>query len=240
MPKHFFFDLDNTLTASRRRIEPAHAILLERLRENHDIVVVTGGTREHIREQLTPAFDGMYIALAQSGSDAVDTDGTELWYGALSSEQVRAVLQFIDILKKSFDIKVKDENDLVDNRGAQVGYSVIGYHEDSVKKDALDPDFSRRRAMLDRFPAEIQTLTKVGIEVFPAGSSGYNFTIIGKDKGANVARLITLKEWPAEECIYVGDALGPGENDASVIGIIPTKAVKDYRGTYEYLSSILV
>lgn len=240
MPKHFFFDLDNTLTASRRQIEPAHALRLHALAKEHDVIVVTGGTREHIRAQLTPEFDGSYIVLAQSGSHAVDADGTELWYEALTQAQVEKTLSFIEILKKQFGIAVMDENDLIDNRGAQVGYSVIGYHEDSAKKDAFDPDFSRRRTMLDRFPAEITELNNVGIEVFPAGSSGYNFTIIGKDKGANVARLISQKNWPPEDCIYVGDALGPGENDASVIGIIPTKAVKDYHGTFEYLASILI
>ncbi|OHB18549.1 MAG: hypothetical protein A2854_00250 [Parcubacteria group bacterium RIFCSPHIGHO2_01_FULL_56_18] len=240
MPKHFFFDLDNTLTASRRRIEPAHAELFGKLCEAADVIVVTGGTAVHIREQLTPAFEGRYLLLAQSGNHAIDKNGTELWYGPFSADQVAATLSCIEILKKSFGLTVKDENDLIDNRGAQISYSVIGYHEDPAKKDAFDPDFSKRRAMLDRFPKEIAALAKVGVEVFPAGSSGYNFTIIGKDKGANVGRLVSLKGWDKDECIYIGDALGPGENDASVIGVIPTKSVKDYHETYEYLSSILV
>jgi phosphomannomutase len=239
MTKHFFFDLDNTLTPSRRPLKKEHVPLFDALCQKADVIVVTGGTKEHIEEQVGPSLD-RYFILAQSGNHALDKDGNELWRKQLSPEQVRESLALIEQMRDAFAIKVRDEGDLIDNRGALIGYSVIGYHEGPANKDAFDPDFSRRKEMLTRFPVELARLREVGIEVFPAGSSGFNFTLIGSDKGVNVGRLMTLRDWPKDDCIYVGDALGPGENDHSVVGVIRTHAVTGPDDTFAYISSVLV
>ncbi|HEY4516549.1 MAG TPA: HAD-IIB family hydrolase [Candidatus Paceibacterota bacterium] len=238
MLKHIFFDLDNTLTKSRRRIDLRHEELFARLCAERDVIVVTGGTQIHIEEQLGPSKGGYFI-LAQSGNHAVDKNGGTLWEEKLSGQQTQACLDFIEKLKRAFAITVKDESDLIDNRGAQIGYSVIGYHEDPAKKDAFDAGFARRKAMLAQFRDEVGNLRVVGIEVFPAGSSGFNFTIIGKDKGVNVARLMQREHWNKDECIYVGDALDPGENDYSVVGVIATHAVSSPDETFEYVKTLL-
>ena len=238
MLKHLFFDLDNTLTPSRRPLKPEHAPLFARLCAARDVIVVTGGTSEHIEQQLGPSL-GNYFILAQSGNHAVDKSGAELWREQLSERQVSVSIELIEKIERAFALAVRDESDLVDNRGAQIGYSVVGYHEDPKIKDAFDPDFSKRKAMLERFLDELRTLRNIGIEVFPAGSSGYNFTLIGKDKGVNVARLIEREDWIKEECIYVGDALGPGENDHSVVGVIETLAVKGPDDTFAWVADFL-
>lgn len=238
MLKHIFFDLDNTLTKSRRPIAPEHGDAFAQLCAQRDVIVVTGGTQVHIEEQLGPSM-GRYFILAQSGNHAVEKGGLTLWEEKLSPEQVNACMDFIEKLKQAFDVRVKDERDLIDDRGAQIGYSVIGYHEDPAKKDAFDPGFKRRKEVLARFPEDIRSLNAVGIEVFPAGSSGFNFTVIGKDKGVNVARLIEQEGWKREECLYVGDALGPGENDFSVVGVIATHAVKGPDETFAFIAKML-
>jgi HAD superfamily hydrolase (TIGR01484 family) len=239
MSKHVFFDLDNTLTKSRRPIQKEYEPTFEELCRERDVIIVTGGTDEHIQQQLGPATH-RYFILGQSGNHAMHKNGTELWREELSEKQLRAIYVFIDLLKAAFAVPVRDEEDLVENRGAQVGYSVIGYHEDPAKKDAFDPGFSRRKEMLAKFPKEHAMLKKVGIEVLPAGSSGFNFTLIGKDKGVNVARLIDHEGWKKEECLYVGDALGPGENDFSVVGVIKTQQVKDPDDTFLYIEQNLL
>jgi phosphomannomutase len=239
MPKHVFFDLDNTLAPSRRLLKPEHQPLFERLCGESDVIVVTGGTEEHIVAQLGPSL-GRYFILGQSGNHSIDKDGTELWRDALSQDQKAACVACIEVLKRGFSVSVADENDLIDDRGAQMSYSVIGFHETPLKKDAFDPDFSKRKAMLARFPEELEKLRRVGIEIFPAGSSGFNLTMIGKDKGVNVGRLCDLKKWKRAESLYVGDALGLGENDASVIGVVPTQAVKDPDATFRFIKESLL
>lgn len=239
MPKHLFFDLDKTLTASRSPLAPAHQELFDRLCDGKDVVVVSGGSLPQIREQVTPRFDGRYFSLAQSGNQAVDKNGNELWNEPLNGSQVAAIDRFIGLLKKYFNIATRDENDIVENRGAQVSYSVIGFHEDIAKKYAFDPDDRKRQAALAAHAEELARLREAGVDVTPAGTTVFNFIPLGKHKGFNIKRFIEREGWNKEDCIYVGDALFPGGNDETVIGVIPTQAVTGPDETFEYVAKML-
>lgn len=239
MQKHFFFDLDKTLTRSRSEMDPAHQELFERLCTEYDVVVVSGGNRAQIREQATSRFDGMYFSLAQSGNEAFDKAGQKMWYDTLSDAQTGAILAFIEKLKGYFAIEVKDSDDLVDHRGAQISYSVIGFHETIENKYAFDPDDSKRQAALKALSDDVDALTAAGIEVVPAGTTTYNFYEHGKHKGFNIARLLEKEGWNKDECIYIGDALFPGGNDETVIGVIPTHAVTGPDDTFAFIKGVL-
>jgi hydroxymethylpyrimidine pyrophosphatase-like HAD family hydrolase len=220
-------------------MEDAHQELFSKLAHIADIVIATGGTLEHIKHQATERFSGTYHALAQSGNHCTLADGTELWYEPLTPDQETHILSFVEVLKKHFAHVPKDESDLVDRRGAQIGYSVIGYHEDIAKKYAFDPGDVKRREALATHAGHVTHLKSVGVEVVPAGTTGYNFIPLGKHKGHNVRRLCTHMGWNPDDCLYIGDALFPGGNDEAVIGVIPTHAVKDHHETFEYLESLL-
>lgn len=240
MPKHFFFDLDGTLTRSHALINPAHVAPLAQLCERKDVVVVTGGTAPDIKKQLTAPLEGKYFMLAQSGGHALDKNGAELWRVTISPEQTASILDLIEKMKRSFNIKVRDEKDCVELRGSQVSYSVLGYNEKVEKKYAFDPDFTKRKQMLANYPEELAHLKSIGIEVAVGGTTTFNFTLIGQDKGSNVARLIQHEKWNKEECLYVGDALGPGENDYAVVGVIATHAVKNENEAFDFIKANLL
>ncbi len=239
MTSHFFFDLDKTLTTSRSEMDPAHRPLFKQLCTERDVAIMSGGNEQQIREQTTAKFDGMYYALGQSGNHAVDKSGSELWNDVLTPEQVTATLAFIEQLKQHFAIDVRDPDDLVENRGAQISYSVIGFHEDTEKKYAFDPDDSRRAAALQQMVTGVTALNTAGVEVVPAGTTTYNFMALGRHKGYNVRRFIEHMGWNAADCVYVGDALFPGGNDSSVIGIIPTHAVRGPDDTFSFIKEML-
>lgn len=239
MPKHFFFDLDKTLTASRSPMNAAHQDVFERLCRKRDVVVVSGGSDAQIHDQVTSRFDGMYYSMGQSGNHAIEKDGKELWNDVLSPAQVAATDAFIKSLKKHFALDVRDPNDLVENRGAQISYSVIGFHEDIHKKYTFDPDDSKRRAALESLKSELIALNDAGVEVVPAGTTTYNFFAFGRHKGYNVRRFIDYEGWTAQDCVYVGDALFPGGNDETVIGVIPTHAVTTPDDTFIFITQML-
>jgi len=240
MPKHFFFDLDKTLTMSRSPMSADHVPLFSRLCRERDVVVVTGGNMASIKAQLPRESDGMYYVLAQSGNHAVDKDGSVVWYEKLTEEQTKVVLAFVEILKRHFNVIVKDENDLVEHRGAQIGYSVLGYHEDIEKKYAFDPGDVKRAAALAAHPKEIENLHKHNIEAVPGGTTTINFYALGRHKGYNITRFLARMGWEKQDCIYVGDALFPGGNDETVRGVIPTHPVKDHNETFEFIESTLL
>ena len=239
MYKRFFFDLDKTLTASRSPMAEEHAAIFQRLVRERDVVVVTGGTIEQIREQVTPQFDGQYYLLAQSGNQLVDKSGKIVWDEKLSPEQVAEIYRYIDMLKKHFAIQVRDENDLVENRGAQIAYSVLGFREDVQKKYAFDPDQSKRNAALAALDKERAELLKLDVEIVPAGTTNFSFLPAGKHKGFNVGRFLTHMGWNKDECIYFGDALFPGGNDETVNGVIPTQQVNSPDDTFIFIREML-
>lgn len=239
-PKHYFFDLDKTLTTSRSPMAPGHQEIFERLCNTRDVVVVSGGSVEQIREQVTPRFEGKYFVLAQSGNHALDMSGAELWREEISEAQSAVVHETIEKLKRYFSFPVADEHDLVEHRGAQITYSVVGFHADTETKYAFDPDDSKRAGALTALSEDIKALRETGIEVTPAGTTSFNFILLGKHKGYNVARLIEREGWNKDECVYVGDALFPGGNDESVIGVIPTHPVTGPDDTFRFVAAALV
>lgn len=240
MPKHFFFDLDNTLTRSRTHISPEHAPILQKLASVADVIVVTGGRKSQVAKQLDPELRDHYYCLAQNGNEATKKDGTELWMRRPTDEQKAAIITLVNEMKANLSLPVKDENDLIEDRGCSIAYSTIGHNEDVAKKEAYDPDHAKRLALIEKFRDKVETLrADHGIELRTGGTTCLDFFHAGKNKGYNVAEFLDAMSWKKEDCLYIGDALFPGGNDETVVGVIPTQSVKDYHETYEYLTEML-
>lgn len=239
MPKHFFFDLDNTLTRSKSHIAPEHVPILRELAERADVIVVSGHGEKDITEHLEDQMKGRYHILGQNGNKATTRDGRMLWERTLTDEQKAAAHEFIAKARTHLPLPVKDESDLVDDRGCQIAYSLIGHHEEKAKKEAFDPDHAIRQKLLHDLASDVRTLNERGIEVVSGGTTVLDMFEMGKNKGYNVREFIAAMHWNPDECIYIGDALFPGGNDETVVGIIATHAVKDYRETYEYVTQLM-
>lgn len=245
MPKHVFFDLDNTLTPSKSHIESAHVPLLQKLCERADVIVVSGHGEQDIRKHLAPVGD--FFVLGQNGNRAVLKDGTVLWNNSLSVGQKAAALTFItearDELKRTGGVtSVQNENDIVEDRDSQIAFSLIGHHLDQSVKNAFDPDFMKRRTLMDTMTKNgaLKRLNDGGIEARIAGTTNIDLFALGKNKGFNVGAFIEKMGWKREDCVYIGDALFPGGNDETVVGVIPTQPVKDYRDTYAFIQANLL
>lgn len=239
-PKHLFFDLDNTLTPSRQPMTERHAALFVELCRKKDVIGVSGQELASFRAQLPREAEGSYYVLAQVGNHAYAKNGDTLWEERPSEEQTKLVLDFIALLRERFPRKVRDEDDIVELRGSLIGYSLIGHHEEPAKKKALDPGSVMRKEMLATFPEEVRKLREAGIDLTPAGTTTIEFFLAGRTKGFNIARLIEHEGWKKEESLYIGDELEPGRNDESVIGVIPTHAVKDPEETFEFIKENLL
>lgn len=243
MPKHFFFDLDNTLTPSRASMHPEHADVFRRLCERFDVTIVTGGAQAQIQKQIPFDHVGLYYMLSQQGNYAVHKDGRVLWHETVTPEQESVARSIAEKWTKDFadheGFPIPDPKDWFENRGSQLAASVVGFHAPNAIKYKTDPDQSKRRAVMSRHPEDIATLHAHGLDVMPAGTTTYDFILHGKHKGYNIVRLKHLEAWPSSECLYVGDALFPGGNDESVIGVIPTHAVTDPRDTVIFMTRML-
>lgn len=235
--KHLFFDLDNTLTRSRSPItkemsEALHA----HLTSGKDIIIVSGATEEQIFKQMGELFKDDIYVLAQNGNRATLKGGELGWANILSFKQKEDVFAHIIDVKNIFSEisdEVNNEDDLIQDRGCQISFSLIGHNEAILKKEAFDPGGRRRRNILDKVPFVSDTM-----EVKIGGTTCLDYIEKGKNKGFNVSELVNREGWTIDECIYFGDALFKGGNDESVIGICPTQSVKDPAETLSILKGL--
>lgn len=226
--KHLFFDMDMTVAPSRQPITQKMYDLLDSLSE--DIIIVSGQYAHKIKWQSSnlPA-----IRMGQNGNESYDLDGSELWMTPLTLGEKKEILQHVDKIVSILPEVPKPEWTPVEDRGAQITFSPIGNTAPVEIKKAYDPDVSKRFALLDEIPFESDTLVvKIG------GSTSFDYFHKDRNKGTNVQKLIDLKGWNADECIYYGDGLYPGGNDEAVIGVIETVPVESDEDTFEKLSKI--
>lgn len=223
--KHLFFDMDDTVTQSRGHIDQDMYDFFSTL--PLDIIIVSGAATQQIRTQVG---DLSLYRLGQNGNHAIHPSGTVLWEEKLSKDHATVVHAHIQSLQKLYTQEITDIQDLVEERGAQISYSLIGHHEDLEKKKACDPEQTVRKSLLARVP-----LSHTEIEVKIGGTTCFDYFQKGRNKGYNVRRLIDTQGWNADDCLYFGDALYPGGNDETVVGVIDTVAVRNHRHTFNLL-----
>jgi phosphomannomutase len=223
---HLFFDLDGTLTRNKTRITKKMLTRLEKLPQ--DIVVVSRAQLERVKAQL----DGFEcFILAQNGNHALFGE-EELWQDILKPDKVVEIMNHISSLpRESGTVLLPDRDDLLINKGCSIGYSLLGYTASEKEKNAFDPDHSKRKRLLEKYP-----LVSDSIEVSISGSTSLNYTRKGRNKGYNIARFIEHLGWEKEDCLYYGDALYTHGNDASVKGVIDTVSVTDPDDTFEKIT----
>lgn len=229
MPKkHYFFDMDMTVTPAREKMLPEMFALLAN--SGKDIIIVSGATIEKISWQI----DGLRAyRLGQNGNHAVSIDGTELWNIPLEPHHRDQILDHISEIMELLDHEVNHDWNPIEDRGAQITFSPIGNTAPNEIKKTYDPDRAKREHFLKTIPfASEDLIVKIG------GSTSLDYIHKDRHKGANVAKLIAWLGWNKDECVYYGDGLFPGGNDEAVIGVIDTIFVKDHLDCFEKLSQV--
>lgn len=226
--KHLFFDMDDTVSASRTQMEDHVYELYTSL--PHDIIVVSGAHIDQIGYQTRelPIY-----RLGQNGNQAMDPERKLMWNDVLRDEHADTIHAHIRALRALYEGEIADEKDLVEHRGAQMSYSLIGHHESLDRKKMCDPERKVRLSLLEQVPFESDDL-----EVKIGGTTCFDYFQKGRHKGYNVARLIEHMGWEKDSCLYFGDAIFPGGNDETVIGVIDTYPVTNHHHTYEVLREL--
>ncbi len=223
--KHLFFDMDDTVTLTRSPMEDDVYELYKLI--PFDIIIVSGAHIDQIHSQVRSL---PFYRLGQNGNQAINPLGEMLWEEKLSEVHSKKINTHIQALRDICTHDVVDHNDLVEHRGAQISYSLIGHHEETAKKKQFDADQKIRKELLESIPFDHDDL-----EVKIGGTTCFDYFEKGKNKGFNVQKLIEHMKWNPNESLYFGDSLFPGGNDETVIGVIDTVQVKNHRHTYDIL-----
>jgi len=232
--KKFIFDVDGTLTPSRKKIVHEFWAPFLIFCRNHDVYLVTGSDRQKTLEQL--GLDICYTAKRVyncSGSDAYEKNQNvyrDKW------ELPKKVERFLEdeLAYSCFPIRTGVH---IERRPGNVNFSILGrggdldfkQREEYVK---WDTERLEREDILDRlknaFPDLAITLGgQTGIDIGPKGS----------DK-SQILRDFTKDD----ELHFFGDKMNEGGNDYSLAMAIASNMmgeaynVEDYKETWKLLS----
>jgi HAD superfamily hydrolase (TIGR01484 family) len=223
--KHLFFDMDDTVTLTRSLMEDDIYEFYASLK--HDLIIVSGA---HVA-QITAQVRGLpFYKLGQNGNQAINPASELLWEEKLLNEHTEKITDHIQKMQRLCEHAIQNTNDLIEHRGAQISYSLIGHNEAVSRKRSFDPEQIIRKDLLKKIP-----FNHDDIEVKIGGTTCFDYFQKGKNKGYNVKKLIDFMGWDKDEALYFGDALYPGGNDETVIGIIDTVQVENHRHTHELL-----
>tara|TARA_R100000781_G_scaffold114586_1_gene85802 strand:- start:272 stop:964 length:693 start_codon:yes stop_codon:yes gene_type:complete len=228
--KKFIFDVDGTLTPSRKKIDPEFHKFLMEFSSNNEVYFVTGSDRAKTIEQVTPElYNNCKRVYNCSGSDVYEGDKNVYRDDWELPEDVEKFLQ--DELDYSqFPIR----NGLhIESRPGGVNFSILGRGEGEGRDEYVKWDKRRneRRDIAARLKNQFPNL-----EVQIGGQTGLDLGA----PGSNKSQILRDFQW-FHALYFYGDMMEPGQNDYP-LGIMIEKRggyvfkVKDYIETWRLLS----
>lgn len=212
--------MDGTISMARSKITPEMKAMLDSyIQDGVDVIVISGSHNEQMDYQTENL---PIIKMGQNGNHAIHPIHGELWCDVMTQQQKDKITEHTKAIWAACTHTVPDEDDLFEDRGSQISFSLYGHNADVHEKKLFDGDFAKRKALLEKIPYECdETEVKIG------GSTTFDYIQKGKNKGYNVAKIIEHFSWDKDECLFFGDALFPGGNDETVVGVIETIEVRD-------------
>ena len=228
--KKFIFDVDGTLTPSRKKIDPKFHKFLMDFSSNNDVYFVTGSDRAKTLEQVTPElYNNCKRVYNCSGSDVYEGDKNVYRDDWELPEDVKKFLH--DELDYSqFSIR----NGLhIETRPGGVNFSILGRGEGEGRDEYMkwDKRTNERRDIAARLKNQFPNL-----EVQIGGQTGLDLAPLG----ANKSQILRDFQW-FHSLYFYGDMMEPGQNDYP-LGIMVDKRggyvynVEDYKETWRLLS----
>jgi len=239
------FDLDDTLTVSKSKIDQRMARLLGQLLTGLDVCIISGGKFEQFETQVLRYIDAPADRL--SHLHIMPTCGTRYYtwqegswhmnYAEDLSESDKS--RIVEILtggaKKLGLWEPMPWGDIIEDRGSQITYSALGQAAPADAKYAWDPDGSKKRKLRD-YAAEYL----YDLEVRVGGSTSVDVTRKGIDKAYGIGKLLNRLQISPEQVLFIGDRLSEGGNDYPVIALgVRWVEVGRWQDTADYIERFI-
>ena len=218
------FDLDDTLTLSRSPLDSEMAQLLCRLLAVKKVAVISGASFEQFEKQFINRLGCAetnlknLLILPTNGANlyAYEQAWKRIYTHNLSEVEKQQIFSAFEQAFKdtNFQKEEKIYGTLIEDRGAQVTFSGLGSEAPLDLKTVWDPTHEKRRKLV---VALEKYLSDFAISI--GGATSIDVTKKGIDKAYGLKQLLEYANLKPENLLYVGDALFPGGNDASVLGL---------------------
>ncbi len=244
--KVIVFDVDNTIAGSKCPLEPRMGELLSELSKRVPIAATTGTSLARFEEMVFPYLPSdmplqNFYLMPTSGAAFYTHDGTAwqtMYQELLTEEEMQAAEDALmhSLERTGVEVPAEPIGPLIERRyDTMVNFAGLGQKAPISAKEAWDPDRKKRAAM-----AEVIAPLLPWAVVRPAGTTSIDITRKGIDKDFGIRKLSAHLNIPAEQMLYIGDALFPGGNDEIVKTTgIATRLVKNPSHTMEVIEELL-
>jgi len=239
------FDLDDTLTVSKSKVEQPMADLLGELLARLDVCIITGGTFEQIQSQVlqylhAPAGRLAYLHIMPTCGTRyyVWRNGAwqRLYAEDLTEDEKRRIIGVLAEGAKQLGFWEPDPwGEIIEDRGSQITYSALGQKAPPDAKREWDPDSSKKRKLRDYAAERLPDL-----EVSVGGTTSVDVTRKGIDKAYGIKRLTEQLDVTPDQLLFIGDRLYEGGNDYPVRALgVRWVEVTQWQDTARYVQDLL-
>ena len=230
---HFLFDVDGTLTPSRKRIQSEFALWFMYFAQQNPVSLVTGSDNPKTVEQLG-------VEICKSVNKCYNCNGNDIWEKQKNvyTNKWQPTTELIDFLENHLqgsEYQTKTGKH-IEHRPGMINFSVVGRKADKVqRKDYYYWDMQSEErvniaeAVNNKFP---------DVSAVVGGETGIDIISKGKDK-----RQIVSHFKDDEKLFFFGDRMDPDGNDFSLAYAVKerggvAKQVKNWRETKEILENL--
>ncbi|MBR5621291.1 HAD-IIB family hydrolase [Candidatus Saccharibacteria bacterium] len=251
MKKVLAFDIDQTLNIAKTPIPDEIADLLIRCLDHYEICPISGQKFDQFLIQIVDrlvergvspeALTHLHLFVAQ-GTQYYRHDGTDwqqVYNYPLTDEQVKKITDAIETAAKELNYweedKLKEGDEIIENRLSQVTFSALGQKAGTEEKYAWDPDCEKRNKIVKRAK---ELAPEFDYEV--GGTTSINAMTPGMNKKFGMTHMMEELKVTEKEILYFGDMTQPGGNDYPVVQMgIDTITVRNHEDTAYALRGIL-
>lgn len=215
------FDVDNTLSLSREKIDLEMANLLGQLLEIKKVAIITGGSFFDIERQILIGIgkdktrNKNLILLPTNGGGLYIYDNAwqEIFSHKLTKEEKEKIIKALKEIdlenpeicnNQSYGQKIQD-------RESQITYAACGENAPQELKKVWDPHFTKRKILQKKLQEKLSDF-----EVKIGGTTSIDITPKGMDKAFAISKLLNYYKLNKEDILFFGDAVYEGGNDYPV------------------------
>jgi len=239
------FDLDDTLTESKSKIDQHMADLLGELLARLDVCIITGGTFEQVEAQVlqylhVPSGRLAHLHIMPTCGTRYYIWGNGAWHRYyaedLTAGEKRHIVRVLAEGAKHIGFWEQHPwGEIIEDRGSQITYSALGQRAPADAKHEWDPDGSKKQKLRDYAAERLPDL-----EVHVGGTTSVDVTRKGIDKSYGIKRLIEQLDVSSDQLLFIGDRLSEGGNDYPVRALgVRWLEVTHWQDTERYVQDLL-
>ena len=230
----FLFDVDGTLTPSRKKIDKEFSKFFSNFCKTHEVYLVTGSDRDKTVEQLGKTLYNKVKRVYNCSGNSVWEKNKNVHTSEWNCPCILSSYLELELNASQFKIRTGKH---IEERPGCINFSILGRGEDNMKYRSEYVVWDRKMEERDKLAQNLRRLFP-DLCITVGGETGLDISPKGHDKSQ------ILQDFETHDTItFFGDKTFVGGNDYSIAYAIITNdrgivhQVSDFNETWEILKS---